>query len=144
MKSKKQSAASSKSERRNRPTLFLDRSLGRHQVASALRSAGAIIQLHDSHFAPDCPDEEWLREVGSRGWAVLTKDARIRYRPNERSALERAGVIAFVLTAGNLTGSEMAKVFVKALARIERAATSVKSPALFTFGRSGRLQKTRF
>jgi hypothetical protein len=119
MRSKKRSAANSKSERLDRPTLFVDRSLGRHQVATALRNAGARVEVHDAHFRPDCPDDEWLPEVGRRGWVVLTKDARIRYRPSERSALERAGVVAMVLTAGNLTGAEMAKLFVKSLGRIE-------------------------
>jgi hypothetical protein len=75
---------------------------------------------------------------------VLTKDARIRYRPNEKNALERAGVIAIVLTAGNLTGAEMAKLFVKVLAQIERHAALTEPPVLFTFGRSGRLKRTRF
>jgi len=58
--------------------LFLDRSLGRRQVAEALRNAGARIEIHDDHFGPETTDEDWLREAGRRGWIVLTKDARIR------------------------------------------------------------------
>ncbi len=50
--------------------------------------------------------------AGSRGWIVLTKDERIRYRPNERRALLRSGVRAFILTGRNLTGEEMGEVFV--------------------------------
>ena len=63
---------------------FLDRSLGKHIVANALRQAGAVVKLHDDHFPQDARDEEWLREVGRREWIVLTKDSRIRHRAHER------------------------------------------------------------
>jgi hypothetical protein len=41
--------------------------------------------------------EECLPEVGRRGWVVLTRDRRMRYRAHERAALMQAGVRAFVL-----------------------------------------------
>jgi len=99
---------------------FLDRNLGKHTIADALRQAGAEVQIHDDHFRQDTPDEEWLREVGPRRWIVLTKDTQIRYRAHERAALMQAGVRAFVLIAGNLAGREMAEIFVKALPTIRR------------------------
>ena len=37
-----------------------------------------------------------------RGWIVLTKDSRIRYRSNEKQALLAAGVRAFAFASGNL------------------------------------------
>ena len=49
--------------------------------------------------------------AGSRGWIVLTKDERIRYRPNERRALLRSGVRAFILTGRN-SQAKMGEVFV--------------------------------
>lgn len=117
---KRRSGASSK-----RPELvfFLDRSLGKHKVAAALRKAGAHVEIHDDHFPPSAKDSEWLPVVGKRGWVVLTKDDRIRYRQHEREALLDAGVRAFVLTNRNLTGGEMAAVFVDALRKIERLAS---------------------
>jgi hypothetical protein len=66
--------------------------------------------VHDDYFSPNARDEEWLSEVGRRQWVVLTKDERIRYREIERTALMNAGVRAFVLTAKNLQGSEMANI----------------------------------
>ena len=78
---------------------FLDRNLGKHTIADALRQAGAEVQIHDDHFRQETPDEEWLREVGQRSWIVLTKDTQIRYRAHERAALRQAGVRAFVLVA---------------------------------------------
>ena len=98
------------SELREPLVFFLDRSLGKKKVAQALRQAGAVVEVHADHFPADARDEDWLRVVGSRGWIVLTKDERIRYRPNERSALLRSGVRAFILTARDLTGEEMGEV----------------------------------
>jgi predicted nuclease of predicted toxin-antitoxin system len=99
---------------------FLDRSLGRKVVAEALRRAGAEVEVHADHFAGNAPDEEWLAEAGRRGWVVLTKDQRIRYRHTELVALVKARVAAFVLVSGDLRGDEMAKAFVEALPRMSR------------------------
>jgi hypothetical protein len=98
----------------------VDRALGTITVAAALRSAGCTVEIHDQHFAPDAKDTEWLPEVGRRGWAVLTKDHHIRTRQSELVALLKAGVAAFVLTAGDLSGPEMAAAFVRALPKIKR------------------------
>ena len=56
---------------------------------------GATLHIHDDHFPPDAKDEDWLTEAGQRGWIVLTKDHRIRYRHVERLALMRAGSASF-------------------------------------------------
>jgi hypothetical protein len=76
-----------------------------------LREAGAKVEVHDDHFTAECEDEEWLEAVGAHGWLVLTKDKYIRRRPSERRALEDAKVAAFVLTAGRVSGTEMAGAF---------------------------------
>jgi predicted nuclease of predicted toxin-antitoxin system len=110
--------------------LFLDRNLGKKIIADALRQAGADVRVHDDHFSPNARDEEWLSEVGRRQWVVLTKDTRIRYREIERMALMNARVRAFVLTAKNLQGSEMANIFVRALPAIQRFATKHTPPSL--------------
>ena len=117
----------------------MDRNLGKKIVADALRQAGADVRVHDDLFSPDARDEEWLSEVGRRQWVVLTKDARIRYREIERMALMNAGVRAFVLTAKNLQGSEVANVFVRALPAIQRFITRHTPPFIAKITRSGRI-----
>ena len=57
--------------------------------------SGLRVELHDTHFAQDCPDEEWLPEVGRRRWIVLTRDLRIRYRAIEREAERPRSHMAF-------------------------------------------------
>ena len=87
------------------------------RVPEALRQAGMRVEIHDDHFPPDAEDADGLRIVGQRGWAVLTKDERIRRRPLERRALIDAGVCAFALTARRMSGSDIGQAFVRARAR---------------------------
>jgi hypothetical protein len=84
-------------------------------VADALRHAGAEVEVHDDHFPPNARDDVWLPPVGERGWIVLTRDKRIRYRSQERAALIQARGRAFVLSGGSLSGPAMAAVLVNAL-----------------------------
>lgn len=90
---------------------FIDRSLGSRRIAQRLRLLGASIEVLADHFAEDCPDTEWLAEVGRRGWFVLTtKDKWIRRRRDELAALERSGTGVSILGAGNRTGEQMAEL----------------------------------
>ncbi|MBX3303422.1 MAG: hypothetical protein KF693_14505 [Nitrospira sp.] len=119
------------------PVFFLDRSLGKIRIATALRQAGAIVHIHDDYFPPNAKDEDWLARVGRNGWIVLTKDHRIRYRNLEREALMNAGVAAFILTEGDLQGDEMAEIFVKALPAISRFLRKYKKPFIARVARDG-------
>ena len=77
---------------RSRPEFFVDRSLGGHDVARALRHAGWKIHTHlEVYGARDqrVEDVEWLELCGKRGWGALTMDRRIRYRPAEIAAIRR-------------------------------------------------------
>ena len=97
-------------------------------VASALRELGLRVVIHDDYFPPTTPDAEWLHHAGVQGWVVLMKDTRIRYRTNEREALIRAGVRAFVLRGGNLTGRQMAEAFANALPDIQELLRKQSAP----------------
>jgi predicted nuclease of predicted toxin-antitoxin system len=116
---------------------FVDRSLGKRIVPEALRRAGETVQVHDDHFAPDAKDADWLSVVGTRGWVVLTKDERIRYRMIEQQAMMRASVAAFILTAGGVTGAEMANIFISALPKIRRFVRKYPRPFIASVTRSG-------
>ena len=106
------------------PEFFLDRSLGK-LTASRLREHGHVVHLIAEHYpsdANDVPDETWIAEGCSRGWVLLTKDKRIRYRSAELNALQ-AGHL-FCLTGGNLTIETMAEALLAAVPRISRAVRS--------------------
>ena len=114
------------------PVFFVDASLGRRIVPEALRREGVQVVAHDDRFGPGTPDAVWLEEAGRHGWLVLTKDKRIRYRENERRALQRAGVAAFVFVGKDLTGEEIAKALVVALPRMIRTANQTRRPFIAT------------
>ena len=118
---------------------FLDRSLGKKQIAEALRIAGAIVLIHDDYFSPDEQDINWLKVAGDKGWIVLTKDSRIRYRALEKLALMKAGVAAFILTSADLKGNEMAEIFVRSLPAISKTIKKYQKPFIAKITRNGRV-----
>jgi hypothetical protein len=92
------SAASLISRPRDPLVLFLDESLDSDSIAEALTDAGVKVERLTHHLPRGTRDEEWLSLAGRKGWVVLTRDKRIRYRRLERLALESARVRAFVFT----------------------------------------------
>ena len=56
-------------------------------------------------------DDEWLTLAGTRNWAVLLKDDRIRYRESERRALMSSGIHALCLANASLRADEMADIY---------------------------------
>lgn len=111
----------------SRPEFFVDRSLGRHRVADALRTGGWRVHTHFEVFRErdeSVADVEWLEHCGRRGLVVLTKDRRLRYRPREITVIRRHQVRAFVLTHGNLPAAEQARRFLDQEQPIEVACAS--------------------
>jgi predicted nuclease of predicted toxin-antitoxin system len=121
---------------------FIDRSLGVEPIRTELINAGLVVEIHDDHFARDEEDRVWLQKVGERGWVVLTKDQRLRYRPLEIGALRASNARVFVLTAGNLRGTEIAAVFLAALPLICRILYSRPGPFVARVSQSGRVTGT--
>lgn len=122
------------------PELLLDRSLGSLTVPALLRAAGLSVHTLADVYGPAeagrVADSEWLRHAGDRGWPVLMKDQRIRYRAAERAVLAAHGVTAFCLTGDTLTATVMAGHILKALGAIARACAS-PGPALHVISGSG-------
>lgn len=74
------------------PDVLIDRSLGRIQVPSLLRTAGLrLITLAEHYGIPadeDIEDVTWLKLAGQSNWIVFMKDAQIRRRPAERAVCQ--------------------------------------------------------
>jgi hypothetical protein len=119
------------------PELFIDRSLGRKQLAEALRQLDLGLTVHTmasvygEKAAQELADEAWLADAGRHGWIVLMKDDAIRRRPAERDALMRAGVCAFCLTNAQLRGDEQTARFVNNIHRILQRA---RTPGPYIYG----------
>jgi hypothetical protein len=112
---------------------FIDRSLGR-SIADGLRSCGLTVHTMASVYGEEraqrLPDRVWLRDAGTKGWIVLTKDDAIRRRPTELEALIEAGVRVFCLTNAQLRGAEQTARFVENRHRIVRQARK-RGPFIF-------------
>ncbi len=100
MKSKKRSAASSRSQP-NPPTIFLDECLGGHTIATALRKSGLQVEIQNgrSKIPRGLEDPVWAKLVAGRGWVAVTRDKHIRYRMAEKQAIADAKLALFVLAS---------------------------------------------
>ena len=79
--------------------LLLDHNLSPRlaKALDALFVEHEIIALRDK-FSADVADVDWITALDREGgWAVLTKDIRIRQRPHERAALDRSRIVYFFL-----------------------------------------------
>jgi PIN like domain len=97
-----------------------NRCLGNKLIVETLRAAGVSVEIHDDHFGKNTQDVDWIPEIGKRGWVILTKDARIGKNQMERLAVADARVRMFVLVSQNLSGTDMADIFVKAIPAMEK------------------------
>lgn len=90
-------------------------------MANALRAEGLAVQTLAERY-PEVEefvaDEVWIREVTAEGLVILMKDDRIRRKPREQQAILESGARAFVVTNANLTGEQLAEVFVENSHRI--------------------------
>jgi PIN like domain len=79
--------------------LLLDHNLSLRlaEALDALFVEHQIVALRDK-FAADSTDVDWITALDREGgWAVLTRDLRIRQRPHERAALDRSRIVYFFL-----------------------------------------------
>ncbi|MET0492546.1 MAG: hypothetical protein ABW000_05385 [Actinoplanes sp.] len=66
-------------------------------MVASLRGAGESIHtladVFGEEVAQQVEDDSWIAHAGSKGWAALTKDRRIRHRTVEREAVQVHGVV---------------------------------------------------
>lgn len=76
--------------------IFIDRSIP-VSIAESLKCVRGDIIWLDDYFPANTPDVTWLETAGQKQWLVITRDSRIRKRPNELEMIREAEVGAFVL-----------------------------------------------
>jgi predicted nuclease of predicted toxin-antitoxin system len=117
-------------------TFFVDYCLGK-KLGNELRETGLNVEFHSEHFKDDADDPAWISEVGRRGWIILTKDKAIQRIPAELQAVKAAKVRMFSLPSGNMTGEEMAKLFIKSLSLMARFLKDHPAPFIARLTQSG-------
>lgn len=96
------------------------------------------VRAHLEIFRQGAPDEEWLPEVGRRGWVLITLDTRLRYNRLEQQAIREHKVPAFVLVGGK-SHEEKADVFLAARARVEKLLEKNRPPFIAKVYAGGRV-----
>lgn len=117
-------------------TFLVERPLGK-RVTLALRDHGFNVVAFTDHFADGAPDEEWIIKAASQHWIVLTKDAAVRRRPNERLAIRNSRLRVFTLTRGTWTSEQMSQAFIAAERRIKSVLRRYKGPFIARVTKSG-------
>ena len=107
---------------------FTDRDIGT-AFPEILKRAGSAVERHRDHFAADCPDEDWLAEIGRRDWVAITHNLRIRYTPNELAAVIRHRVRLLVIV-GKAPFPVLAASFVATRERIEAFLEDARPPII--------------
>jgi predicted nuclease of predicted toxin-antitoxin system len=120
-------------------TFFIDRCLGGRLIVEKLRDAGITVETHDDHFDKDAKDVDWLPSVGQRDWIVLTKDAKIGKNSLEKIAVANAGIRLFTLASQNLSGADMAAIFLKAIVPMQDFVRKHPAPFIAKIYRDGRI-----
>lgn len=122
-------------------TFFFDENIG-PGIVRALEKLGKrnLVHLLDE-FEAGTPDTEWLPMVGSRGWALITKDQRIRYRTDEKRLYIAHNMAGFVLAGKNLDRLTMAGLLIKRFPRMEDLVASHRRPFLFAIYNDGMMKR---
>ncbi len=106
---------------------LLDECMGMHTVPDALRPSlleGETLLRFPDVFSRGVKDEVWLRKATD--YVIITKDDKLRYRPNERGALIEAGVVVFIVASASAL--VMAERLVHAMPTIRRVLRGQKPP----------------
>jgi PIN like domain len=121
--------------------ILIDRSIPK-SVATALNATRGDVEWLEPRFPPDTPDTEWLREAGTGGWVVLSRDKKLRTRPAERRAIAAYGVGCFILTQrAPLTPWDYVKVLVPILDELVDRFEQTPRPFIYTVSREGVLRR---
>jgi hypothetical protein len=103
------------------PPFFLDANVDGDDLASALQGLGLDVKRSRSEFARGALDVDWLPDVGSRGWVLISSDRRQSRKRDELAVLKRAKVRAFYFSSATMTSATQIEAFRKGLGQIVRA-----------------------
>jgi hypothetical protein len=108
-------------------------------LAQALERAGVQVRRPGVDIPFGATDEEWLTRAGEENWIPLLRDQRIRFRSLERASLQRAGVGAFVVTAGQATAQQVTDLVLSRLQKMVNIWVSERKPFIYSLSRGGTL-----
>lgn len=120
---------------------FIDRDLGKYDFPEYLRAHGLIVHAHSEYFAQDAEDEDWIPQVGERGWVIVAADKMVLHRPLELAAVMRSSARFINMTGGHAKALHLAVNFVNTIDRIERFIQTHPPPFIASVNRPSPVDK---
>ena len=121
--------------------IFFDRSIPRGVAEAVKQVRDDACWLEDVFERGWIKDREWIPDIGGRGWLVVSKDKKIRSRPEERRAVRDNNVGCFIFTyRGGLNRWEILKLVVSTLDEMEEKFANTPRPFMYLIDRHGRFR----
>ena len=92
-----------------------------------------------SDSKPEGGDDQWLSQVGTWGWTVISQDYHFHERENERYAIREYGIGCFYLWGAEATKWDILQCFVRGYDRIIQATEATPRPFIYWVSRLGKL-----
>lgn len=120
--------------------LFFDRDVGVIvPYALQILKLPIPVEYHQSHFAQDTPDDEWMSEVGRRQWTIIGHDSQHHVMASELSAVKQYQLGCFYLWGAEASRWQKMQCFARAYDRIVRAMNTTARPFIYRVTRIGLL-----
>lgn len=123
-------------------TFFFDRNIGK-KVPQALKVLGLPVEWHDSHFAQDCPDDQWMPAVAENGWTVIGHDHKFHARSAELWAIKQHRLGCFYLWGAQMPRWDKVRVFARAYDKIVGVMKNEVGPFVYRVDRRGVVRRVK-
>ncbi len=123
-----------------RPTLFFDRDVGIRLPQTLTRLRLPVdIEYHQKYFALDSQDDEWMPEVGRRGWTLIGHDGQHHLVAAEHAAIVDYQIGCFYLWGNSALTWQKMRCFLRGFERIMEATQSMEPPFIYQVRETGQL-----
>ena len=98
-----------------------------------------MVELHADHFTPDSKDDQWMPQVGIRGWILIGHDGNHHARPAELSAIRQYQMGCFYLWGRHARTWQKMLCFLRSYEAILEAIETTPRPFIYRIAKDGRL-----
>ena len=124
--------------------LFFDRDVGTSlPQALGILKLPSQVEYHQNHFPSDSQDDEWMADVGSRGWIVIGHDSQHHRRPAELSAIQQYGIGCFYLWGRHAQRWEKMRCFLNSYQKVLEAIYATPKPFVYRITQVSRLEEVQ-
>lgn len=116
---------------------LLDENLS-EKLAKALQALDADVYHVIEFLGTGATDEEVLEHAGQNDLFIITRDERIRYKPNEKAAIKKHKIGVFLLAGKNKPGWEINRQLIWNWEKILDCAQTTKKPFIRRIRSRGR------